>query len=193
MEARELQRLSMALTVGEYRGLDAASDRKWEYAEGEAWCMAGASPRHNAIVMNVVMTLGNRLRGGPCFPLGSDQKVAQPGRSYFYPDVTVVCGKPAYDESEPAALTNPAVVVEVLSPTTAQRDRGIKAQLYQTLDTLQEYVVVFSDQRRVEHWKRVGEGQWLFTQRIGGDVPLESLALSLSFDEIYEGLERVEP
>ena len=140
MGARELRRVS----VDEYVALDRASEERWEYVNGEAFAMAGASAKHNAIVMNISLALGTALRGTPCFALGSDQKIATVAtRSYHYPDVTVVCGKPRYAKDDDHAITNPTVLFEVLSESTSDYDRGAKLDHYATIAELQEYVVVF--------------------------------------------------
>lgn len=190
METRELRPMS----VEDYIALDRSSEERWEYVAGEAFAMAGSSPRHNAITTNIVGAVIARLRGSPCFPLVDGQKVETTAtRAFHYPDVTVVCGKPRYGTKDGHALTNPTILVEVLSPTTGDYDRGAKFDHYATIPELREYVVVFSDKRRVEHRKRVGDAQWLTTDFIGGEVPLESAGISLTLDELYADLERVEP
>lgn len=190
MEARGLRRV----TVEEYVALDRASEERWEYVGGEAFAMAGASPRHNAIVANVMLALGNSLRGKGCFPLGSDQKVETTAtRAFHYPDVTIVCGKPRFGAKDDHAITNPTVIIEVASRTTSDYDRGAKFDHYATIPELAEFVAVFVAERRVERRTRAGDGQWLVTHLVGGTVPLEAAGTSLTFDEIYADLERVEP
>lgn len=188
VQTRDHRRLSLE----EYVALDRASDERWEYVGGEAFAMAGASPRHNAIVVNLTVALANALRGGACFPLGSDQKVATVATNAFhYPDVTVVCGKPRYAASDEHALTNPSVLFEVLSEGTSDYDRGQKFDHYATIPDLREYVVVFSSTRRIEHRKRTADGKWLVSDFIGGEVPLEALGISLALADVYADLERV--
>lgn len=190
MEARDARKMSPA----EYVALDRASDERWEYVDGEAFAMAGASPRHGAIVGNVYHALRTKLAGSPCVPHLDGVKVATEATGSFHqPDLAVVCGRPRYSAIDEYALTNPTLLVEVLSPSTAAYDRSDKFDHYKSVPELREYVVVFSDTRRVEHRKRLSDTQWLTTDFIGGVVPLESLGVSLSLDEIYEDLERVEP
>ena len=189
VEARELHRV----TVEEYIALDRSSDVRWEYVDGRAMAMAGASPRHNAIVMNLALALGNALRGKSCFPLGSDQKIETVATtSFHYPDLSIVCGKPRPSERDPHAITNPTVIVEVASPSTSDYDRGAKFDHYATIPELRELLVVFTDTRRVEHRERAGDGRWMVTHLVGGQLRLESIDVSLSFEEIYADLERVE-
>lgn len=182
------------MSLEEYLEVDRTSDERWEYVDGEAFAMAGASLRHNAIVTNIVGALITKLRGRPCFPLVDSQKVAtEETRAFHYADAMVVCGPPRRAAKDPHAVANPTVLVEVLSPSTADYDRGTKFDHYKTITELTEYVVVFSDAERVEHRKRVSETEWLITDFIGGDVPLEGAGITLSIDEIYENLERVDP
>lgn len=182
------------MTFEAYRALDASSEARWEYVSGEAFAMAGASPRHNAIVGNVYFALRTKLVGQPCVPMLDGLRVETSAtRSYHYPDTILVCGKPRYSEQDPHALTNPTVLIEVLSASTADYDRGLKFDHYKTIAELREYLAVFSDRRRVQHMKRVGADQWLVTDLIGGDVPIESAGIVLTLDEIYLDLERVEP
>jgi Uma2 family endonuclease len=188
MEARDLRRMSLE----EYVAFERSRPERWEYVDGEAFAMAGASPRHNAIVMNLTLALGAALRGKPCFPLGSDQKVATVvTRGFHYPDLTVVCGKPRFAEADPHALVNPTVLFEVLSDSTADYDRGKKLDHYATIPELREVVLVFSDTRRIEHRKRVAAEQWLVTHYVGGSVPLEALDTALGVDDVYADLDRV--
>lgn len=190
MEARDLRRIS----VEDYVALDRSSEQRWEYVNGEAFAMAGASLRHNAIVANVQLALGNKLRGRGCFPMPESQKIATEATGAFhYADALVVCGSPRRAGKDEHAIANPSILVEVLSPSTADYDRGEKFDHYKSIPELREYVVVFQDQRRVEHRKRMSDTQWLVTDHIGGELPLEIAGITLTLDEIYENLERVEP
>ncbi len=177
----------------EYLALERGGDVRWEYVGGRARAMDGASPRHNAIVMNLALALGNALRGKACFPLGSDQKIETTATGAFhYPDLSVVCGKPRASERDPHAITNPTVLVEVASPSTSDYDRGTKLDHYSTIPELRELLVVFTETKRVELRERAGDGRWIVTHLVGGSVRLESIDVSLAFEEIYAELERVE-
>lgn len=160
----------------EYVALDRSGDVRWEYVDGRAMAMAGASPRHNAIVMNLALLLGNALRGRPSFPLGSDQKVETVATGAFqYPDLSIVCGKPRPSERDPHAIVNPTVVVEVASPNTSDYDRGAKFDHYSTIPELREMLVVFTETKRIELRQRAGDGRWLVTHLVGAAVRLESI------------------
>lgn len=177
MEARELRRVS----VDEYLTLDRASEQRWEYVGGEAFVMAGASMRHNAIVANIFLALGSAQRDKSCFPLVSDQKVeTSAARAFHYPDLVVVCGKPRVSAKDAA-------------PSTSDYDRAAKFDHYATIPELQEFIAVFTESRRVEHCKRTGDGQWILTNLIGGELLLESIGATLRLDDVYAELERIEP
>lgn len=188
MEARELERMSVA----EYVVLDRGSERRFEYANGEAFAMAGASLRHNAIAFNVAHVLHGKLASGPCRVWADGQKIETTAtRAFHYPDASVVCGRPTVSADDENAITNPSVLFEILSDSTSDYDRGGKFDHYRTIPELRDYVLVFPDERRVEHRKRVGPDQWLMSYVIGGgEVVLEGCGAALSLDEIYADLER---
>jgi Uma2 family endonuclease len=143
--------------------------------------------------MNLALALGSALRGRPCFPLGSDQKVETVATGAFhYPDLSIVCGKLRASERDPHAIVNPTVIVEVASPNTSDYDRGAKFDHYATIPELRELLVVFTDTKRVELRERAGDGRWIVTHLVGGRVRLESIDVSLGFEEIYADLERVD-
>ncbi len=190
MEAHVLR----AMSVEEYIALDRSSEERWEYVGGEAFAMAGSSRRHNAIVMNLTSALASALRGNPCFPLGSDQKIETTAtRAFHYPDISIICGKPRVSAKDDHAIANPTVLIEVASPSTSDYDRGAKFDHYATIPELREFVAVFTETKRVEHRKRTSDGQWLLTHLLGGELMLESCGVTLALDDIYADLERVEP
>lgn len=166
-----------------------ASPVRHEYLAGEVFAMAGASKAHNTIAGNVFALLRSGLRGGPCRAYISDMKLriaAQP--AYYYPDVTVTCsGTDLAADSPKDYLESPTVIVEVLSPATEAIDRREKMLAYRHLASLEEYVLIDQDRGWVEVYRR-SEGGWNVLILTPGDsVPLESVGLSLTLDEIYEG------
>lgn len=186
MEARDLRRV----TFEEYLALDRAGDGRWEYVDGSAWLMAGASPEHNLVVRNVMVGLTSKLRGRDCRAMPDGQKISTPTtRAHHYPDASVVCGPAELDPDDEHAIMNPRLVVEVLSPTTADYDRGGKLVHYRTIASFEEYVVIDPEARRVEHQRRLDTGQWLFTAIVGRDVELESIGVTLAWDELWTDLD----
>ena len=159
-----------------------------EYVNGELIAMSGASREHNLITINVSTALHTRLRGSRCETYANDMRVSIPAaKSYFYPDVGVVCEEPCFEDDVCDTLLNPIVVVEVLSSSTETYDRGEKFAHYRQLTSLQEYVLVAQDQIRVEHYRRQ-ERQWIFTDFQERDevLPLPSLQCELPLQDIYE-------
>lgn len=175
------------LSEDEYLALERDAATKHEYVNGEAVAMAGASPRHNRIVANLVTALMNRLGDGPCGPLPSDQRVHVPATGlYAYPDVTVLCGPGAYHERDGITLLNPTALIEVLSDSTEAYDRGAKLDHYRRLDSLREYLLVAERERRVIHYRRGDGAAWILTDCPPGDsVTLASLGVVLPLDEVY--------
>lgn len=178
------------ITVKEYLALERNSpDTKHEYFGGEIFAMAGASADHNLIVGNIIGELRNRLKGKPCRCYPSDLRVKIPATGlYTYPDAVVVCGTPEFEDAELDTLLNPTVVFEVLSPATEAYDRGKKSQNYRSLESLREYVLVWQDQIRAEHYVRRGDGQWLLTEtgRREAVLNLESIGCTLPLAEVYD-------
>lgn len=173
------------MTLDEYLAFDAASPVKHEYVQGEVFAMAGTTMAHNLVSGNLYGLLRGALRGGPCRAYMADVKVrVDAADATFYPDVFVTC---APDDQGPALVSSsPQVVVEVLSDSTADYDRGEKFALYRGLDSLREYVLVDSRVQRVEVFRRVAQG-WTYLPLEAGDVlTLESLGVNLPVGELYE-------
>ena len=159
-----------------------------EYINGEIINMPGASFAHNLITNNISGELHTRLKGTGCAVFANDMRISIPtAKSYFYPDVGVVCEDPRFEDDVFDTLLNPIVIVEVLSPSTEAYDRGEKFAHYRQLTSLQEYVLVAQDQIRVEHYRRQ-ERQWIFTDFEKHDeiLPLPSIECELPLQDIYE-------
>ena len=176
-------------SYAEYLAYERDSGLKHEYDGGEILAMAGGSRRHNALALRVGAALdATRLAG--CVAFQSDQKVRilATGRA-TYPDVSVVCGKIEGDPADPqdATITNPTLLVEVLSPSTEQEDRGTKWRHYQLLPSLQEYVLVSQDAARVERYRRLPGGTWEYSDVRAGTVELTTGAV-LDLEKLYAGL-----
>lgn len=172
----------------EHERIELETGARHEWHDGAIFAMAGGTPTHNAIGLNISGVLYNQLRGQPCRPWGSDQQVKTPGnRNVLYPDVSVGCPPHEWDQQHHNALTNPVVVIEVLSPSTAAYDRQRKFDLYASIPSLRHYVLVSTDARYIEHFERTPAG-WLLraAPRDGECVSLASIACSLCLDEVYE-------
>lgn len=151
--------------------------------------MAGGSRRHNALASRVSAAL-EQGRGAGCVAFQSDQKVRvlATGKA-TYPDATLVCGPIEGDPADPAGatITNPTLLVEVLSASTEQEDRGNKWQHYQLIPSLQEYVLVSQSETRVERYRRVPSGVWEYSDVTAGSIQLQS-GPRIELATLYEGL-----
>ena len=174
-------------TVEEYLARERVAPSKSEYYRGEIFAMAGGSVRHNTISVNLVVSLRDRLRGSPCRPCNSDQRIRIPANGLStYPDVSVVCGEVQTDTVDHDAIVNPRVIFEVLSNSTESYDRGKKFELYRTLPSLAEMVLVSQKEPLIEHFGRQDDGTWVLRERRAGQqVVLPSLGCQLSVDEVY--------
>jgi len=173
----------------EYLAAERGADMRSEYVDGVVYAMAGASERHNAIVANLIIAIGVRLRGGPCRVYPSDLKVGLQNRTrFFYPDVSIVCGGPLYIDDQKDVILNPVVIAEVLSEATDGFDRGRKFLSYQQITSLQEYVLVEQDEVRVETFKRGLDGNWVYSKvsDIGKSMTLKSINCEIPLSEIFE-------
>jgi|CXWL01.1.fsa_nt_gi Uma2 family endonuclease len=175
------------MSPAEYLGWERAQPDKHQYLRGEVFAMAGGSPRHNLLGANVIAILHAALRGGPCRPFTSDQKIYLPAVGEFvYPDGTVVCGRVRLHDGTSDVIENPTVIVEVLSKSTEQHDRGDKWAGYREIPSLTDYVLVSQRVPRLEHFGREPDGWKYRVVGAGGHVELTTRCV-LIVDELYEG------
>ena len=179
-------------TPAEYLAFERAAATKHEFVDGQPVAMSGASRAHNLLVGAFVSLLYSGLRGRPCEVYPSDMRVkVAPSGLYTYPDVTVVCGEPLFTDDHVDTLTNPTLLVEVLSESTESYDRGKKFQHYRQLESLQEYLLVSQSEPRVERFARVRGDDWLLTDAHGQDasITLTSVDVEISLAELYERID----
>ena len=176
-------------SVQDYLAFERTSAEKHEYLDGDIYLMTGASANHNLIVGNIYASLHAQLRQRPCVVYPSDLrvKVSQTGL-YTYPDISVTCDTPQFEDTQQDTLLNPTVIVEVLSPSTENYDRGKKFQHYRTLDSLQEYLLAAQDSPRLERYLRQENEQWLFSDVSQWDARLElpSIGCTLLLSDVCE-------
>jgi Uma2 family endonuclease len=169
-----------------------ALDVKHEYLAGEVFAMVGASFAHNLITANLIRILGNQLRRGPCVALANDMRTrVEAADACFYPDVLVLCDPPRFHDERKDVVSNPRLVIEVLSKSTAGYDRGDKFACYRALQSLQQLVLVAQDRIGIERYTRQPENQWLLStfERPEDAVTLESIGCVLTAAEVYEGVD----
>ncbi len=182
------------VTIEEYVAAENASDVRHELIHGVIVAMSGGSERHSLLGGAVLAELRARLRKGPCRTYTGDQRIFVPATGLVaYPDVSVVCGPSEKAPKDAYALTNPSVLVEVLSPITAAFDRGAKWQHYQRLASLRAYVLVEQDAPRVEVYVR-DEDRWIYTvyEGLEASAAVAPLGVALPLADLYEGLPPVE-
>ena len=179
------------LTPEEYIAAERKATLKSEYLSGEIVRRSQASNAHNLITVNTATQLYNQLAEGGCRVFNSDMRVGiGAGISYFYPDVSVVCEEPRFEDDALDILTNPQVVIEVLSDSTAGYNRGEKFTRYRHLESLQEYILIAQDQIHVEHYLRQGK-QWVLSEfsALENVLSLVSIGAELSLNQIYRFVE----
>ena len=175
------------LTIPEYLELEEKSPIKHEYINGQVYAMAGTTDIHNTIALNLALPIRNHLRGSDCRAYFADLKVRVEKRNcFYYPDIFVTCDP--FDRETPTYKSFPKLIIEVLSESTEAFDRGDKFNDYQTLESLQEYVLVNSKDQRVETFRRNSDGLWLFQTYTPSHktFELQSINLTASFIDLYE-------
>jgi Uma2 family endonuclease len=177
------------ITPEQYLSFERSSEYKSEYLNGEIFGMTGASRKHNLIATNIVLSLGNQLKGGPCELYVSEMRVKVNAVGlYTYPDLAIVCEEPQLEDEFFDTLLNPTVLIEILSKSTERYDRIAKSDYYRRLNSLSEYLLVAQEQYRVEQYTRQPDDHWLLTEihSVEGVVDLQSIKCSLALREVYE-------
>ncbi|MBX3228701.1 MAG: Uma2 family endonuclease [Labilithrix sp.] len=175
-------------SFAEYVDLVEDSRVKLEFLDGQVWAMSGGSPDHARVTANVTTLLTAALRGKPYAVYSPDLRVRSKATGLgTYADVTVICGRVELDSDDPRRHTalNPRVVVEVLSPSTDEYDRGAKLEHYKTILSLEEIVLVAHDKQEIAIVRREAETWSTHVVREHGTVTLLSLDVSLPLDEVY--------
>ena len=175
-------------TPEEYLAAERAAETRSEYIDGEVYAMSGASRQHTTIAFNIAGELRPQLRGRRCEGHLSDRRVGVGSRAYFYPDVVVVCGDAQYEADQLDTLLNPTLIIEILSPSTAGFDAGEKFDMYRTLDSLQEYLLVAQDRCHIIHYVRRSDNTWLLseTRDMSARLDLPSIGCTLAVAEVYD-------
>lgn len=180
------------MTPQEYLEFERKSEEKHEYFNGEVFAMAGAKRRHNVVVWNFGGELRQKLKGKNCEAYPNDMRVFIPATGlYTYPDLVVVCGEPNFQDDVFDTLLNPILIIEVLSETTENYDRGKKFRHYRSIETLHEYVLVSTDEARIEKFEKTGDGFWFLSEAIGIDseIELTSIECRIPLAEVYDKID----
>jgi len=185
-------------TVQEYLQMERAATERHEYyrgeifrmqGHGEALAMSGAGDRHNFIFSNLFGEICNKLKGKKCQPFGPDMRLNIPENTlYTYPDISVYC-RDIEDSIDEDTIVNPSVLIEILSPSTQNYDRGEKFMLYRDIPTLREYILVDTASVRVEIYRINSSGHWELEEykQLGDQLAIPVLDISIPLSEIYSG------
>ena len=179
------------ISADDYLRVERAAEFRSEYVAGQIFAMSGGSGKHGALIMACGAELRTGLKGCGCSVYTDVRlQVGANRTAYFYPDVMVVCGETLYFDGCTDLITNPGLVVEVLSPSTEVYDRTRKFALYRQVPSLREYVLVSQDEMRVEWYTRNDAGKWEYQEVSGADgvCQLEVLGVTIPLGEMYEGV-----
>ena len=178
------------MTEEEYLRVERAAEGRSEFVNGEAREVTGASPGHSMLAGGVLSELVGQLRGKGCAVMNCLMRMRVPAGSYLYADLVVVRGPVKLYGDSDDVLVNPILLAEVMSPATADYDRGAKFEMYRTIPTLREYVAIHQDSVFVEHWARNEDASWTLREYRGEEarVPLSSIECELHLGSLYEGI-----
>jgi Uma2 family endonuclease len=174
------------VSPSEYLAWEREQASKHEFFDGEVFAMAGGSPRHNALSVAVGSALRQALQRG-CATMSSDQRVGVEADRYVYPDVSVVCGPVELQANTRDVIVNPQIIVEVLSQSTEQYDRGLKWETYQTIASLTDYLLVSQVDARIEQFRRDGD-RWTYRAFGPGERIELTGGATLDVDAIFAGV-----
>ena len=178
-----------SISIDEYFEMEEKSDVRHEYYKGEIFAFAGASIHHAKIIGNTYSALRKKSK---CESYFNDLKVRIEEVDLFtYPDILVICDKPEFYKNRDDTVLNPALIVEVLSESTKNYDRGEKFEFYRTIKSLKDYILVDQSKIHVEHFARNAENKWLLTEYsdIKTFFVITNLNVEISLKEIYERVE----
>ena len=178
------------LTPVEYLTIERAASTKSEFYDGEMFGMAGGTALHSLIGTNAAGEFRDKLRGKKCVPYNADLRILVEANGLFtYPDLSVICGPLQFADADDT-VTNPSVLVEVLSPSTEAYDRGQKFLLYRQIPSLREYLLVSQHEPLLEMFVRQADNLWVLREAAGLAAQLEipSLGITISLAEIYAGV-----
>jgi Uma2 family endonuclease len=180
------------MTEQEYLAFERNSVEKHEYYKGEIFNMSGASRNHNKIDSNLRTEIGSFLKNSKCNIYGSNLRVNVKTESlYAYPDIVVVCGEEKYLDDEFDTLTNPSLIFEILSPSTADYDKGLKFELYRALESFKEYVLIDPVKVHITHYQKNVDGSWLMKEykNMNDNLALGCIEMQLALKDCYDGID----
>ena len=186
------QREKKYIAPEDYLEAEASAEVRSEYYHGETFVMTGSSFNHNLIAANVSSFLHMALRESGCFALSADMKVQVDAKKHYtYPDIAVICGEVEFAEGRNDVVKNPVVIVEILSESTKDYDRGTKFTAYREIESLEDYILIDQYDYRVEHFHKKESGQWVLDdhKRLEDSLAIRSVELELPLATIYDRLD----
>ncbi len=175
------------LTEEEYLRIEREAQTKSEFFDGQMFAMSGGSLNHSFIASRLI-AIFDRQVSGSCRVSTSDLRIHIPAfKTYTYPDCLILCGEPQLVSDQKDNLLNPMLIVEVLSPSSEAYDRGKKFEMYRSIASLREYLLIHQDRRHVEHYSRQEEDSWLLRECFGSEatVSIARLSVEISLAELY--------
>lgn len=173
----------------DYLAMERSATEKHEYFKGEVFAMSGASMDHNLIVNNINTLVLPFLKGKGCKMFGSDLRIHIPDNTlYTYPDFSIICGPPLTSDDEKDNFISPSVLIEVLSKSTRDYERGSKFMLYRQIPSLKEYITIDSLSVNVEVCKRNPDDSWVLHdfRLITDSFTISTIGFTLQLSDIYE-------
>lgn len=185
--------LNHRYTLEEYFELERTSDEKYEFWNGEIYCMSGASEAHDEVETNIISHLKPRIASRKCRVFSSNMRIKVPiAPPYRYGDISALCGEAVFDKIGGVdALTNPNLIIGILSPSTEGYDRGDKFTHYKSIPSFNEYILIAQDRAHVTQiFRRDEDGEWIYRdfQNMDASVHLHSLDCELRLSEIYQNV-----
>ncbi|MFB8793286.1 MAG: Uma2 family endonuclease [Microcoleus sp.] len=178
-------------TPEEYLALEESAIDKSEYHDGEIIPMTGGTTNHNSIIINLIANLKFGLRGKNYSLFTSDVRLWIPlTRRYVYPDIMVIQGEPVYQENNQTIVTNPLLIIEILSNSTKDYDRGGKFLAYRSIPEFKEYILIDQYSYHIEQFAKNSNGKWVLTEYDSEEsvLTLESVEFQMPLRDIYEGI-----
>lgn len=179
------------ITEQEYLEAERLATEKHEYFQGEIFAMSGARIPHNKIFSNAFIDIGSKLKGKKCQPYSSDLRIhVKQNTLYTYPDISIICGEIETVDDTFDTATNPSVIIEILSESTRNYDKGGKFTLYRGIDSLQEYILIDSESVMVEKFIRNADNSWQLTEykSLEEKFTIETVEIEMQLADIYNGV-----
>ena len=179
------------VSIEEYLKMEQSSIEKHEYYKGEIFAMSGAKMPHNTISKNLLGTLFTKLKGKKCQPYGSDVRIHIESNTLFaYPDISIICDEVITRNNDDFNVLNPVVIIEILSQSTKNYDRGEKFKLYRDIPTLKEYILIDSESIHIETFRLNEKNHWELEEYnfVAEELYVKAINEKILIADIYEGV-----